>query len=367
MDPAAIRAKLNQLAQLLAISPDDMESDELYGIIFDRIRALLDAGQLAEMLGSEGAEDAPTEDAPAEDAPATAASRALSKLRDSVACALDIDALKGALDELGDDPSPEQVRGAIDEALAAQESDGDDEEPAEKAKAVKPKDDEEDAPVAAMDEPGDPEGAAEEQMAAEALASLADAAGMEMPDLLAAMEERRDELAALLQGAPAEGTGADEAAMMSRARVEAVEARLSAAEKRAERAEAVVDQRDECIARLERELTAQRVDLAIERGQLIEGRPYDRERLVDLAARSPEHFEALMSDGESVPTGKAYGAERPSENRAAAPTTSGEAVKACLAKLAAEKPELSKRELRAQAYERAKAEYPEAFGSRQRG
>ncbi|MEM9067079.1 MAG: phage protease [Myxococcota bacterium] len=261
------------------------------------------------------------------------------------------DVLEAALAELPKDATIEQAMALIEaEAQKQQALEGpaEPEAPETEASAEPPAVD-----VAAEDAPASdaPIVAAEGELGGalppEVMAAVEQALAMMTP------EELVSALGSLMSMPPAD---AESGAMLSKAAVAAVEAKLSVEKK--QRVEL-----SEKLAAVNTKVATLEVSLAIANGQLIEGQPYSKEQLVSLRSAAPDHFEALMKDGPNVPQNGVYEADKGTE-RAHAPSNSDEAVSLCSKELREKNPEWSKRKVRSESYKLAKARYPELIAGK---
>lgn len=205
--------------------------------------------------------------------------------RDQLVAALD--AMAALVDAQSGEPAEEAEASDAPEATAAPEM----------------ADTPEGSATAELQEDGSADAALESEAVA-AVAALAEAAGMDVPTLLAALRDRAEDVAALLAGGPQDGTAAEQMAA-SGAAAEATKAALSTARARTETLEQQLAKRDteikkqgERIAELEQAGRERQVDEAIGLGHFLPGH---RTMLLSFAKSDPAGFAAELKGAAASP------------------------------------------------------------------
>lgn len=231
----------------------------------------------------------------------------------TISLAIDKDAIKDALDQLPEDASAEQVMALVEGALKQQEAisgDGKDkpEDPPEEPAAMAQPEGEKEVELA--DIPGeDPaEQAAGQGLADDLMGKLGEALGTDATEAMAKLEERIDDVAAMLMETPDDGTAADEVSALSRKHARELEVKLAAERKERDALQARVVELEASAKRAEAE---KRVDAAIAAGHVLDAR---KDFLLQLSAKAPDLFEEELTAAEAspaVPQGGRYRAATP--------------------------------------------------------
>lgn len=256
---------------------------------------------------------------------------------------VDVDKLKEALAALPDQPTMDELVGMIDglaeEAESEAEVEIEVEEPEVEAADTDEKPQPESMRAAALEKLGLAEGATDEEMYA----------------AIAAMDKPK----------------ADEPEGVAASAVQLAQAKVASSEKRAKDLEAVAlaatkeaDAVKLELAQLRQsraaELAAFRVDLSIARGEIVETEKFNRDKLVQLAATSPETYDLVVSSLESVPRGVKTSAEG-----ARVPRTTGasqkDVIDAARREVKLADPTLNRAAVNRKALELAKTRHPELF------
>lgn len=238
--------------------------------------------------------------------------RRLAREKDTMS---DIELIKAALKELGDDATLEQVTRWVAakkelDSVASGEGDAPAEEPAEMSAETS-----DDATVELADPPAESvelmegeEAPAADGLATQAVQLVADAAGVDVAAVIAAMQENPSAFAAVVGGAPDDGTQADEeAAAMS----EVSAARVVDLTKRVKASGEELAKQAQRIAELEAEVLDRDVSAAVEAGHILDA---EAATLRKFTRSSPKVVRDRLEEAKAspeVPAGKPVKASRP--------------------------------------------------------